>query len=240
MGPTATPAPIPTPLPMEPVSADVPGLTLASPGLVVFSASGLGSSIPASLRPLLEVLDGRYYPLDATVQGALAASGLSGLDTGSLGALPVFALRPVPAGAVTSAALRVTLPAGAVRVSDLVLVKIADAATAQPFRLVSTASDLAADGTFGLWDGQRFLLPSEVLGSTRTYTLILSIRDGGPYDLDPTAGAILDPSVLGIRTAPTPTATPATRGNGGGCNTGFAPLALLLGVPLGLLLRKRR
>ncbi len=51
---------------------------------------------------------------------------------------------------------------------------------------------------------------------------------------------LLDPRTLGFRTAPTVPVTPAARGNGGGCDAGSAPLALLLGVPLGLLLRKRR
>ncbi|EFQ24814.1 hypothetical protein Apau_2407 [Aminomonas paucivorans DSM 12260] len=240
-GPTAAPpAPIPTPLPVEAVSSDVPGLALASPGLVVLSASGLASSVPSSLLPLLEVWEGRDYPLSSTASGALATSGLGALDTGSLGALPVFAVRPVPEGGVVSLALNLTLSAGAGRVSDLALVKISDAATARPFALVSSPSGLAADGTFGLWDGQRFRTPSDVLEGGRSCTLILSIRDGGPYDLDPTPGALLDPCVLGFRPAPTATPTPTPRRFGGGCNAGSAPLALLLGMPLSFLLQKRR
>ncbi|WP_352424839.1 Synerg-CTERM sorting domain-containing protein [Aminomonas paucivorans] len=238
--PTAPPAPIPTPLPVEAVSSDVPGLALASPGLVVLSASGLASSVPSSLLPLLGVWEGRDYPLSSTASGALATSGLGALDTGSLGALPVFAVRPVPEGGVVSLALNLTLSAGAGRVSDLALVKISDAATARPFALVSSPSGLAADGTFGLWDGQRFLTPSDVLEGGRSCTLILSIRDGGPYDLDPTPGALLDPCVLGFRPAPTATTTPTPRRFGGGCNAGSAPLALLLGMPLSFLLQKRR
>ncbi len=157
----------------------------------------------------------------------------------------------MPEGAVSSTALSLTLPAGAARASDVWLIKIADAATARPFGLVSTASELSADGTFGLWDGQRFLLPSDALDPTRTYTLILSIRDGGPYDLNPTGGAILDPCVVGFRTDPTATATPAG-GGGGGCALGLLgpgglssgarvlPSPLLLGLPLLFLARRRR
>ncbi len=63
------------------------------------------------------------------------------------------------------------------------------------------------------------------------------IADGGDYDLSDEAGKVeFKVAVCKLADAPTPT----TGGDGGssGCNTGFAPLALLLLAPLPVLLKK--
>ena len=60
------------------------------------------------------------------------------------------------------------------------------------------------------------------------------VTDGGSYDLNPTAGVVTF-RVCSVRAAE----AVGDKGSGGGCNAaGFAPLALLLGLPLIVLVRK--
>jgi hypothetical protein len=60
------------------------------------------------------------------------------------------------------------------------------------------------------------------------------VMDGGSYDLNPTAGAVTI-RVCSVRAAE----AAGDKGSGGGCDiaagAGFAPLALLLGLPLAAL-----
>jgi len=77
-----------------------------------------------------------------------------------------------------------------------------------------------------------FYVPGEGLMTWRNI-----VTDNGSYDLDPTAGAVTI-RVCSVRAAE----VVGDKGSGGGCNAaegaGFAPLALLLGLPLAALRRK--
>ena len=74
-----------------------------------------------------------------------------------------------------------------------------------------------------------FYVPGEGLMTWRNI-----VTDGGSYDLNPTAGVVTF-RVCSVRAAE----AVGDKGSGGGCNAaGFAPLALLLGLPLIVLVRK--
>ena len=76
-----------------------------------------------------------------------------------------------------------------------------------------------------------FYVPGEGLMTWRNV-----ITDGGSYDLNPTAGVVTI-RVCSVRAAE----IVGDKGSGGGCSTGagFAPLALLLGLPLVTLARRK-
>jgi hypothetical protein len=78
-----------------------------------------------------------------------------------------------------------------------------------------------------------FYVPGEGLMTWRNV-----ITDNGSYDLNPTAGMVTF-RVCSVRTAE----ATGDKGSGGGCNaaagTGFAPLALLFGLPLAALARRK-
>ena len=79
-----------------------------------------------------------------------------------------------------------------------------------------------------------FYVPGEGLMTWRNI-----VSDNGSYDLNPTAGVVTF-RVCSVRAAE----ATGDKGSGGGCDaavgTGFAPLALLLGLPLAVLARKGR
>ncbi len=88
-------------------------------------------------------------------------------------------------------------------------------------------------------DGVRppdFYVPGEGLMTWRNI-----VSDNGSYDLNPGVGVVTF-RVCSVRAAEAAEAT-GDKGSGGGCNaaagTGFAPLALLLGLPLATLARRK-
>ena len=78
-----------------------------------------------------------------------------------------------------------------------------------------------------------FYVPGEGLMTWRNV-----VSDNGSYDLNPTAGVVTF-RVCSVRAAE----ATGDKGSGGGCDaavgTGFAPLALLLGLPLAALVRRK-
>ena len=78
-----------------------------------------------------------------------------------------------------------------------------------------------------------FYVPGEGLMTWRNI-----VSDNGSYDLNPTAGVVTF-RVCSVRAAE----ATGDKGSGGGCDaavgTGFAPLALLLGLPLATLVRRK-
>ncbi len=81
-----------------------------------------------------------------------------------------------------------------------------------------------------------FYVPGEGLMTWRNI-----VSDNGSYDLNPGVGVVTF-RVCSVRAAEAAEAT-GDKGSGGGCNaaagTGFAPLALLLGLPLATLARRK-
>ena len=107
-------------------------------------------------------------------------------------------------------------------VSDKVLLKLKDSSDSLAFEYASQSQTTAGnyvDGTWWITDTSGYLSESDTLDPSETYTIHMAITDNGDYDLDPDAGEIEDPTVLG--------ATPQTSssgddggsggGGGGGC-----------------------
>jgi len=230
--PTSGPVPtdIPTPDPVTPTDPGIPGLTVVPPGSVTQSVSSLALHLTISQLANLQAYGGRYYAKSSVVSSALGASGIRmGSDRR---ALPVFQASVSGSAPQVFAFSGAHVPSGATRPSQIVLAKILDAETARSFVLATSAAELTAtEGRFAVAYGGVILGAGEVLDSSRTYTILLSIRDNGLFDADSASGSILDPCVAGP--------SQSGGGGGGGCSAAFFPSAILLGVPVIFLLRKR-
>lgn len=115
--------------------------------------------------------------------------------------------------------------------------------TPQEVKLVKTRPDgtgtfltyaaAAADYTDGHFTIQNMddsvLAADGAIEASKSYKLVVYVKDGGAYDIDPTECSIVDPLAL-IKTSQKQSSS------SGGCNGGFAVLALLAALPL---LKKR-
>jgi Synergist-CTERM protein sorting domain-containing protein len=114
---------------------------------------------------------------------------------------------------------------GAIDSSDVDMIVTADAETAAVVKNVS-----------GDWVLQTETTASDFsLAAQKTF----AFADGGEYDQDGAVdGSITLSAFVCTQATPTSTPTPGGGGSSGGCNAGFAPLALLLLAPLAVLLKK--
>jgi hypothetical protein len=120
-----------------------------------------------------------------------------------------------------------------------------------PLRFRHGGADLAnyADGTYRVLRGGE--LYTGAIAADDDYTLVLLIRDGGPYDLDSNPGGVLDPAVIvgaASDTGGSPEEDPGddtdddgaggganASSGGGGCDAGaFGGLALSMVILLNL------
>jgi Synergist-CTERM protein sorting domain-containing protein len=175
----------------------------------------------------LQMWNNHYYVKDSVVTSAFSASRIT--LSGTRVAFPVFQ------AAVTANSLNVfgfsLTPGSALKVSQFPMVKVLDASTARQFTLATSVAQLTSgEGRFAIAHNGVILGAETTLQPSLSYTILFSIRDNGNYDLDSTAGSILDPCV-GVMSS--------TSSGGGGCSVALFPSAILLGVPAIFLFRKR-
>jgi hypothetical protein len=157
--------------------------------------------------------------------------------------LPIFSASAPQSGGMVTAGISVRgadlLASGP---SEIKLIKIIP--NGLPRRFQYSADD-SGDGTFSLQtpDGEPYT--GAIAGET-AYKLVLSIKDGGDYDIDNEAnGSVLDPAVI-VRTKSSGESgassggsdTQAAGSSGGGCGTGLFTLTLL--SVLGAMARRRK
>ncbi len=169
----------------------------------------------AHVRNALASLSISQYLLSDQVSASAPAS-LSGTRAASGSALST--------SRVISGIFGLSLPPTAARVGDLSLLFWTEG---NLFRFLTRADDVAGlrrDGTFAILneDGETFLTAETPLDPTRSYCLILSVRDDGPFDADPTPGSILNAPIFWVGAEITPTALPSSARSGGGCALGLA------------------
>jgi hypothetical protein len=138
-------------------------------------------------------------------------------------------------------ALRYAFGGADTMISSLDLQKIKDDGTYITFQNYLT--DLKAiDGgwTITELDSPYSPLPlNTTLSKDERYYLYLVVKDNGSYDLDPEAGVIYDPTVLGFGGSENTSTTTSGGGGGGGCNIGYLmPVLGALVLPLLFLIRK--
>jgi uncharacterized cupin superfamily protein len=127
----------------------------------------------------------------------------------------------------------------AVRPEDVKVMKIKRGGTGDAFTL-ATPSTGYADRTFALSKGGR--LVTGAISTNDNYTLILFVKDGGDFDLDPTPERVIDPAAI-VKTKTRSSASEQTEDDepsesGGGCNAAWPAIMLVAVVPV-LITKKR-
>ena len=123
----------------------------------------------------------------------------------------------------------------AVKSSDLLaktpqevkLLKIKGKSSTVSFKYSDKAEDFLKDGYFTIQtSGDNKIADKAAAFTADVYKVTMFIKDNGDYDLDPTAGSILDPSAI-VKASES-----GSGGSSGGCSAGFAAIALLAIVPV--------
>ncbi len=114
-------------------------------------------------------------------------------------------------------------------VSEIRVVKIFADGHGKAFT-VATSSDTISDKCVALYDVSGDIVTGAI-DAEATYTMAAFVKDGGDFDLGKaTDGKVIDPIAIIKQSAPPATPTPS--GGSGGCNAGFAAMALLALVPM--------
>lgn len=114
---------------------------------------------------------------------------------------------------------------------EIKLVKTRPDGTGAFFTYAATSADYT-DGHFTLQNMDDSVMAADgAIESGKSYKLVVYVKDGGAYDIDPAEGSIIDPLAV-VKTSQKQT----SGGSSGGCNGGYAALALLAALPL---LKKR-
>jgi hypothetical protein len=94
------------------------------------------------------------------------------------------------------------------------------------FRYAGQSGAYADKGFVIFKDGARYHGP---IDADTKYTLVLFVRDGGDFDIDPTPGNVLDPAVMLRASATGPdSGTPGgAPGSSGGCDAGWGAFGFL-------------
>jgi len=223
--------------PVEPVTPAVEGLPegvapMKNP-VAVFddaAATGLGADAQKALGDQTKAK--QFFVKDSLRESVMKRDGLTS---------PAFSA-PVFKGEVTEGTIGLVMfPLTGFndkKVSDVKALKVLNdtAADAVAFKQVYAAKDLA-DGTFAVVKNDKKTIRAAGETVAADDYILLAIKDGGKFDLNPAKGVISDPSFAACPPA-TPQPTPSGS-SGGGCSVGgFAPAALLLVAPLFLLLKK--
>ena len=148
---------------------------------------------------------------------------------------------PIFTAAKTNPSADIVACSFAVKSSDLLaktpqevkLLKIKGKASTLSFKYSDKAEDFLKDGYFTIQtSGDNKIAPRAAAFSADVYKVTMFIKDNGDYDLDPTAGSILDPSAI-VKASES-----GSGGSSGGCSAGFAAIALLAIAPV--VVRRKR
>lgn len=159
---------------------------------------------------------------------AVEASSLNGkIDTNLIKSLPVIKTTAISKDQTAVIAFKIGLDEFAgKKFSEFTLCKvIPDKVLA--FKFQKDPSKISS-GEFSITDTDGIAVsPDNVPSIGNDYVINFAVEDKSDYDLDNTAGTILDPAVLTVNKA----TEPAANGGSSGCNAGFAALALLAVLP---------
>lgn len=142
---------------------------------------------------------------------------------------------PIFTAAKTNPSADIVACSFAVKSSDLLaktpqevkLLKIKGKASTLSFKYSDKAEDFLKDGYFTIQtSGDNKIADKAAAFTADVYKVTMFIKDNGDYDLDPTAGSILDPSAI-VKASES-----GSGGSSGGCSAGFAAIALLAIVPV--------
>jgi len=228
-----------------PSDPEIPGLSLVSSSRVCLSPDRILPCLAESRRGILVEQGGRCYVSSAAAESALRGIGLEVPE--NLLALPAYRIEIPPGSRGTAAFSGLTLP-GRTTPSRLSIVRIGGDGTARSLVPANSPAELGREGRFAVAEGNRILGPEDSLRPGSSYTILLSLWDGGVCDLDPAPGSLVEACVLwgtslAVEAAPpagtSRGATAGERAGEGGCAALPCPGAVLLGLPLLFLARRR-
>ena len=155
-------------------------------------------------------------------------------------ALPIFSAA-LPAGTtakIVSCAFEVTGDKLLAATPEAVkLIKVQGAEKSVFFNYSADPADFKTDGTFTIQNAANAIVAAtETISADAKYKVTVFIEDNGAYDLDATAGRIVDPSAL-VTTSAAP--EPSGSGSSGGCSSGAFALAALFGCAIVVLKGKK-
>ena len=251
------PASTPTPEPVSPGTVDEDKNPVNNDKDKPANVEATGSTVFAATESTKESVAGEIKfdkeDLIANAEGDLTVSPIlvksaveyvksadSTVTPTSITVLPIVQAEVEKEGNVAAIALTLTGPElGAQSNSvagDINLIKVFADGTGEKFGYVSAAADYA-DKTFTLKDADgKNLAPTDKVATDSVYTLILFVADNGDFDLDATAGSVIDPVAVATNAA----TEPKSGGSSSGCNGGFGALALLAFAVLPFIRREKR
>ena len=202
----------------------------ATPAITEATEEGKAAVVSATKieeKNLVATADGKL-----TISPVLAKSALEEVISADATVAPKnVVLLPIVQAAVTAnnvAALAFTMTGeqlGAEEntvAGDVKVIKVLADGKGGQFSYASAAADYA-DKTFTLKDADgKSLALTDKVAKASTYTLVVFVADNGDFDLDATAGSVIDPVAVATNAA----TEPKSGGSSSGCNGGFGALAL--------------
>ena len=216
----------------------------ATPAITEATEEGKAAVVSATKieeKNLVATADGKL-----TISPVLAKSALEEVISADATVAPKnVVLLPIVQAAVTAnnvAALAFTMTGeqlGAEEntvAGDVKVIKVLADGKGGQFSYASAAADYA-DKTFTLKDADgKSLALTDKVAKASTYTLVVFVADNGDFDLDATAGSVIDPVAVATNAA----TEPKSGGSSSGCNGGFGALALLAFAVLPFIRREKR
>ena len=216
----------------------------ATPAIMEATEEGKAIVVSATKieeKNLVATADGKL-----TISPVLAKSALEEVISADATVAPKnVVLLPIVKAAVTAnnvAALAFTMTGeqlGAEEntvAGDVKVIKVLAGGKGGQFSYASAAAGYA-DKTFTLKDADgKSLALTDKVAKASTYTLVIFVADNGDFDLDATAGSVIDPVAVATNAA----TEPKSGGSSSGCNGGFGALALLAFAVLPFIRREKR
>ena len=216
----------------------------ATPAITEATEEGKAAVVSATKieeKNLVATADGKL-----TISPVLAKSALEEVISADATVAPKnVVLLPIVQAAVTAnnvAALAFTMTGeqlGAEEntvAGDVKVIKVLADGKGGQFSYASAAADYA-DKTFTLKDADgKSLALTDKVAKASTYALVIFVADNGDFDLDATAGSVIDPVAVATNAA----TEPKSGGSSSGCNGGFGALALLAFAVLPFIRREKR
>lgn len=236
------------------ISGEIPSGTIVPDAAEAVMAVAVGSediadtalAIGASESDLIVSENGIAYltaetaktGVDNAVANAVAQGNLpEGTTVKAMTQLPVFSASVQKESALAVVAFEISgnqLLAATPQDIKLVKVRFDESTTNGIFFRLAESADDYTDGHFLVQDSLgNILSTTSAIDNSGKYKLILYIKDNGNFDLDQRANKIVDPAVI-LQTSDRQETS--SGGSSGGCNGGYAALALLAALPL---LKKR-
>lgn len=152
-----------------------------------------------------------------------------------ISSVPIFQVDNVDANELSAIPLHITdVSELGTSFQNLRMMKAISATEGRYYKYTDNPANYA-DGCYTILHEDGTHLTSDTIDQKAKYIIVLFIQDNGPFDLDKTAGRIIDPTVqFSVMPIPDPTVVGGDGGgSGGGCNA--IPFMALLALVPGLL-----